>query len=60
MQPKAAEGCRMQLAAALGDGVQLCAPLGAPSCRLRAPKGAQSCAKPPNIEESCALQPSAA
>eukprot|EP00969_Alexandrium_andersonii_P174821 7730803-Alexandrium_andersonii.AAC.1 len=46
MQPKVAEICRMQLSATLGDFVQLCAPFGVLSRRLRAPKSAQSCRKP--------------
>eukprot|EP00969_Alexandrium_andersonii_P336267 14863748-Alexandrium_andersonii.AAC.1 len=48
MQPKVAEGCRLQLSAALGGLVQPCAPLGIPSQRLRAPKGSHSCTTPPH------------
>eukprot|EP00969_Alexandrium_andersonii_P216038 9543000-Alexandrium_andersonii.AAC.1 len=41
MQPKAAGSCSMQLSAAFGRFVQLCAPLGALSRWLRAPKDAR-------------------
>eukprot|EP00969_Alexandrium_andersonii_P114457 5059397-Alexandrium_andersonii.AAC.1 len=50
----------MQRSAALSGFVQLCAPLGALSRWLRAPRGAQSRATPPRGAESCTLQPSAA